>query len=92
MQAQICKSSVEDHRGVYVQPGPCGRPGLEPTRFRRLLNVTSIKCRDDGALSVACVELGSDTVVGITVNSAVRWDEGGQTKNVEIIEKLYDWR
>ncbi|USN53726.1 MAG: prepilin-type N-terminal cleavage/methylation domain-containing protein [Candidatus Nomurabacteria bacterium] len=64
----------------YMQTAGPRPDGSTPSRFRRLLTISS----DDGS----CV----DADVSYTVKSEVQWDEGGTTHSSIVEERLFDWR
>lgn len=82
--------------GIYVQADAPPSRGTK-TLYSRTLTLLPI-CRDNGAgveraVSGTDVCLVSETLVGLLVDSSVRWQTvSGQYQTLTAEERLYDWR
>jgi hypothetical protein len=93
--SKILKSSPDDiemaplylRDGFYLQ----GEGEGMKTQFWRLITITPIVCSEE-LKETDCLDLGSKKIIGIKIESKVKWREEGKEHFVTLTEKLYDWR
>lgn len=73
---------------LYVQGA--SYPGTD-TLYRRLLTIQPI-CSDSTVRTEGFSCLSPLTTIGVRITSLVSWTKRGQTRNVDAVEELYDWR
>ena len=98
-------NDISDEEAVVARGGGGGSPNLfrqggvagEPTIYRRLVALAPI-CWNEVTLServIAAPETECQALereAGAEVKSRVRWAVSGRPHNIEIVERIYDWR
>lgn len=79
--------------GLFVQ-GTSQPPNTTGTLFNRIVILDAL-C-DDGAgsyvIRTSGTDCGGQEKIGIRVTSRVRWATAGRTKNVDMEERMFNWR
>lgn len=86
--------SATVYSNVYVQKlaGFSAPPVFATaTQFRRWFQLPSICASSETTLTLGPCPLG-DKKVGLVVQSFVEWTDRGQTNQIQLDERLYDWK
>ncbi len=78
--------------GLYFQSTQATPPGAALTSYRRLLRLDEI-CRDKTvATGGSACSAGLNPKIGIRAQSTVEWDAKGNTHQLVMEERLFNWR
>lgn len=94
-----------DSAGFYVHGVTDSSHSLSPTIYRRLITLRNICCSDttpdggdgqcdDNNFSVLADDSSCPTgeiKIGLEVESLVRWSTNNETKDIRVIDQLYNW-
>lgn len=83
-------STPQEAIGLFVQAAS-PPTNTSPTIFRRLMFLYPI-CSNDLNTPITSGVCTPNTKIGIQVLSQVQWKTGGQTRSVQMEERLFNWR
>lgn len=77
--------------GLYFQSTLVAPPGAALTAYRRLLRLDEI-CQDKTVVTDGSACPGPNSKIGIRVQSIVEWDAKGNTHQLVMEDRLFNWR
>lgn len=84
-----CQMYIDTATGVYGDTGMNAIiASAIPTKFFRLLSFTPVLCTASLSSEAICA---NGSVIGTTVTSTVRWQQGSSPKTAQVAETVFNW-